>query len=181
NHIRIGRSDRQRAEGRNRLTIRHRFPGDPGVGGFPDAACRRRRVVNERIAGYARHAANPPPRRRANEAILEMFECRRRGRLPLRRGQLAYAGGSQRRGQGAYEYQPDIPATQLCMLWLQRRLHCDSSLRGTCFASAYFVFRFRFCPAVLLPLSLVSAAAVVRTEIAVASVFRSLFSPCSCK
>ena len=64
----IGRRDGDGADGRGRLIVEDRLPGEAAVGRLPDAAGRRGRVVDHRIAGDAAGPADAAAGRRGRGA-----------------------------------------------------------------------------------------------------------------
>ena len=82
--VRVGRGDGDRADRRDRLVVEDRLPVDAAVVGLPDAAGGRGRVVGERIARHAGDPRDPPAGRRADRAVVQAGELRRRlGRLVI--------------------------------------------------------------------------------------------------
>ncbi len=85
-HVRIGRRDRQRADGGSRLLVEDRLPVNAAVAGLPQAAGGGGGVVGERIARHAGDSADAAAGGGADRAKLETLELGRAALGFLRAG-----------------------------------------------------------------------------------------------
>ena len=58
------------ADGGNALLVEERIPGDAAVGGFPDAAGDRAKIIGVWLAGYADDSQDPAATKRTDQAPL---------------------------------------------------------------------------------------------------------------
>src|ERR1700689_1564571 len=81
NDLAVGWSDRDRADGADRLTVKYRVPNRSGVGGFPNAAVHRTKIKSGRVTRHARHGDHAAASEWSNQAPFEAIERFRRNRL----------------------------------------------------------------------------------------------------